>query len=465
MKNLILLFLSFSAFIFLPSTLKAQASKKEIKTQGTKRSIFHYQLSGNAQIEYLEFDDFVIRIERSVIQFLDENLKEVDRIELPTTEGYEEYSISKDDDRLYVLQESSPNVFHTEGRKHTLFIINLYDFTHYETHEITSTNPFNSITLLALKNQLFIALTNNKELTTLYKYEPKGNKVNNLDFKKFADQYSSEGIWLTPLILSDQLVISSYNQEKQISQSIYLDENFTLVNRESMIMDPTTNAYKKLDKNGEEMTSVAEMLTEGVAYPIQINNSTLWIKNRYTISKFTSSCETWVSYDENNFEINLTEHLKKEMKACGMNKSTGLNAPIIYADPINNSIVVQYWIIYYVQGQPVERFIYFNLNRRFFLRNAYKLKMTRYPIDTKENQQSNAYSSSILKNQMTFEINKTPKKWEGDVTNTHDNAFDFAFTQEKPKGLHTIIQMKKAQYLFIDRKDGSTTGYIFKKEN
>ncbi len=467
MKNYAILLLS---FFLLPIYSSAQNFTKEISKAGNDRDDYHNRYTGESTIQYLEFEEFVIRTEGATIQFFDENLVEVDKIQFPEKSENYHYAVTKDESHLYVVQTSQDS--YADVISINLFIIDLYDFSEYETIEIRCGEKYTSTKLLVLEGKLFFAFNNAALLIELHKISDDLESSEEIELTPLMNEYTRDGSWLAPTIKDGHLLLTAYlsTGKSSASQTITFDKNFKLISEQTVLFDLSTMQSTFIDADGEETTSKVETnMKEGVespAYAIEVNGEEIWIKNVITMKGYTTNIETWVSRDEFKFEINLSEHLKKEMKSAGMKKSTGMNMPIIYADPINNSIIVQYWLIVYIQGQPVESFVYFNLNSKFMLRNAYKVKMTRYPIDRLVNQQMMAVMNNITGNKnrsITLEINKNPKKWVGDASQGTENAFDFLFSNDRIKGLCTIIQANHMQYLFIDREDGSTTAYRFSR--
>lgn len=462
-------------FVFSPNTYAQNETSELIKT-GQIRSQFHYTDNGKARIKYLEFDEFIIRLEENVISFFDESLKQVDQISLPEDSENITYSIDQDDNYLYIIQKRKFGEYRDATYKYAFYKVNLYDFSNYETSELESQEPFSLVTLLLFKGNAIIALTGKTGLSELQISKPNNKYLEKVDFKKYENEACEGGRWGGPMIMDGSLRCYVYKQDgelKSTSQILFFDKNLKVIKEHLAETNLETREVIITDENGDEVItdiSMKSAFANPLPYPINVNGEKIWVKTTYKVKGFIPKIEaTWVSRDSANNYINLTEHLKNEMKSTGVKKSTGMNAPVIYADPINNSIIIQYWLVADVQlngiGGVVQSFVYFNLDSQFNLRATYKIKMDRYPLGDPISQQMTAQYDQIsgTNQNITFVINKNPKKWKGVTIGTTQNAFDYLFSQERTKGLCTIINANNSQYLFIDREDGSTTGYIFKK--
>lgn len=471
MKNTIQPLLFLLIFIFFNAPLLAQSLSVDIPTAGDKRKTFHYSGSGESQIIYLEFNEFVIRQEGNTVQFLDENLEEVDRLELPEKGQTVDYAIEQGDQHLYLLQKYEPKERSKYAYKFTLFVLDLYDFQNYESYDLSYSASIQTAMLYLVDNQAYIVLYQDQEINRIMTTGSDGNSLKEIEYKHLYNEHSENGRFQSFFVHEDEilLTITKQKENETVTQIIHLNPQFEVVREKTSITNLQNRETIIIDESGEESTSspgsMYDPFNDYPPYSITVNNEKIWIKNVYDTKGFIPSLETTlISRDEQNINLDLNAHLKKEMKASGFRKSRGMQAPIIYADPINNSIVVQYWKIIYVNGIKVESFVFFLLDENFNLRNTYKTRLSRYPLAFAGNQQLFALAKSILEVNptITFTIDKKPKHWEGKSGNGKNNAFDFAFSNYNRDGLYTIVNTNNRQYLFVDFKDGSTKGYMFK---
>lgn len=452
----------------------------EINTPVKDREQFHYSTNGEARIKYLAFNEFIIRQEDNTITFLDENLNKVDAITIPENSSRTDYKIDQDGDYLYVLQKSYFAEPKSPNHKFIFYKVDLYDFSLFKSFEITGESTFTAVSLTLFKGNVLLALLNGETLLELQVVSAKSNTLTSVNYEQYAIEECEGGNWSGPTILKEELILSvlkTDENENQIRHILYLDQNLAPVKETIFRFDLRTNSYIYTDESGTEIKSISNKTMrirdlEPVPYSVEVNGQKIWIKTTYKQKGYSTKIEaTWISRDSAGIYLNLSEHLKREMKASGASKSTGMNIPKIYADPINNSIIVQYWLVSNVEinnmGKLVESFVYFNLDSDFNLRNMYKVKMSRYPLADATSRLMTDRANQILSatTNISFEIDKTPKQWEGDSQSNKNNAFDYLFSGSRVDGLCTVINATNTQYLFVDTKNGGTVGYIFKTVN
>ena len=471
MKNAAQTLLFFLTFTFFNASLMAQSLSVDIPTVGDKRKTFHYSKSGESLIRYLEFNEFVIRQEGNTVQFLDENLQEVDRLELPEKGKTVDYSIEQGDQHLYMIQKYEPEERSKDTYKFTLFVLDLYDFQNYESHDLSYSGSIQTAMLHLLDNQAYIVLYQDQEINRIMTTGSDGNSLREVEYKHLYNEHSENGRFQSFFVHEDEILLTIIKQKENetVTQVIHLNPQFEVTKEKTSITNHENRETVIIDEDGEETASSSrnwmDAFEDYPPYSITVNNEKIWIKYVYDAKGFMPSLETTlISRDEQNINLDLKDHLKKEMKASGFRKSQGMQAPIIYADPINNSIIVQYWKIIYVNGIKVESFVFFLLDENFNLRNTYKTSLSRYPLAFAGDQQQLAFAMSMFEVNptITFTIDKKPKHWEGKSGNGKNNAFDFAFSNYDRNGLYSIVNANNRQYLFVDFKDGSTKGYMFK---
>ncbi|MFT5822850.1 MAG: hypothetical protein ACI8ZM_004107 [Crocinitomix sp.] len=465
---LLLLFVSPNFAVF------GQTFTQEIFKPEKVRGQFHYTNSGESKIQYKKLKDAIIRIEDNRVQLLDEKFQLVDELNLPEQLDDMSYNFEVDEQYIYLIQ-SYPNK-NSEEPEHVLHLINRNDFATNQTIKIENDRRFESVEIILLNGHSFLVFTDKRHLMrSLQEFTPETDKFTELNYREYANSRKNETIWHKPVVKDAQLFFqttsNSVDRKKNTSFMLYFDENFKLIKQTTSNYNMETGEVITTGEDGEETTTSTNIFaseTEYDPYALNVNGTQVWIKTVVRMNNFIPSIETWISYDKENFEINLNVHLKKEFKAVGIKKNgVGINAPIVRVDPINNSITAEYRI--FKPGLNPDDYeaeiIYFNLNTEFRLRNVYKLKMEHYPIENALSQMVKTSQNLHTDNKMNsvFKITDQARKWAGETANSNDNVYDFLFSQDKIGELCTVIQTNDSQILFIDKEDGSTTGYVFSK--
>lgn len=477
-----------SAFLicyFLPAIVISQTISKEFNQLECAKPSPKKFVPNKYYFDYVLHEDQVVRREGNHIDYLDENLSLISHLTLPENEDLKDhffyrYQIVVSESYIYVCQTLKEAVSRAtmEIKESKLYRIQKLDFMEIESFEIPHTTDEDQISILEKNDIIYISTKSNRLLKKFYTVDNENLSLSTLAYDNLLHQLPNKIDFRSAFLLNDTITFSATELvNKEITTTTVLVDNaLEILSYRKIVNNFKKDLYSVYDING---TQIFQGNTESYNTTffsdrtdfadIHVDSNTFYIRKLRSVN---GGYETWLSTDLDNKKVHIE---KKFMDMFEDLDLSGATSCFPLPDPANGSITLRMTFPIYTNSTTPygntynyaqsELCIYLSLTKELELRSIYS---TTFIYDPESSflivavEHGGNYNSSVLKEVQNLSYFKNNSKI---AEFGQKNAYDVLHTLiNEEHDFFTIFHSMDKQYLFVEKEDGTSNGYIFTKK-